>query len=150
MALCSRCQQRLATRQITNLGGQVVRLCDQCTSVTGDFAGFQLVPYSTLVPVLNEALARSATACPGCGSTLQRLAQSSHLGCGECYRHFRESLVATVRRLQGAACHVGRRPKRALPAPVQDLRDQLERAIAEQRYEDAAGLRDRLKELDES
>ena len=145
MALCSRCQQRLATRQITDLAGHVVRLCDQCSAETGSF---QLMPYTALVPVLSHEAAGSPSACPGFGYTLQRLSHSSHLGCAQCYRHFREPLRATVRRLHGSSCHFGRRPRRVLPTP-DDLRRQLEQAIDEQRFEDAAGLRDRLRKLDD-
>jgi len=142
MGLCHRCKQRLATRQVTDLAGHVVQLCDQCS--TGHF---QLVPYTVLMPVLSQEM----TACPGCGSTLQRLSASAHLGCPRCYRHFREPLRATLRRLHGSTCHFGRRPRPILPPPrLEELREQLERAIEEQRFEDAARLRDQLKDHDEA
>ncbi len=139
MGLCQRCQQRLATRQVTDLAGHAVQLCDQCSS-----GAFQLVPYTVLMPVVKQEM----EPCPGCRSTLQRLSQSSHLGCPQCYRHFREPLRATLRRLHGSTGHCGRRPRQQLPAArAEELRQQLAQAIEECRFEDAAQLRDLLQRL---
>ena len=60
-------------------------------------------------------------------------------------RFFREPLLSTIHRLQGATCHRGRRPGQEVPS--ERLQQELEAAVAEQRYEDAAKLRDRLRAL---
>jgi protein arginine kinase activator len=96
---------------------------------------------------MQPSLQLSLSCCRGCGCTWQQLNASSHLGCADCYRHFRPEIEKTVVRLHGHFQHNGRRPKRNPAADPAQLRQLLAQAVAEERYEEAAQLRDQLRKL---
>ncbi len=104
-------------------------------------------------------------ACPACGLLFRQFRETGRLGCEACYETFAARLAPLIARAhEGATHHVGRGPCRggelppALPAPprappaellrrVNELRAQLEAAIACEQYERAATLRDQLRRL---
>jgi protein-arginine kinase activator protein McsA len=138
---CQRCNHRPATRTLIDAVGIPHTLCEQCAP-----------PQKMLLPVLMLPNHAVQQACPSCGTTLQQLRQSSLLGCGECYRFFRAPLLQTLGQLHGAVVHRGCRPGSVDPGELQpgrreSLQRALKEAIAEERYEDAAVARDRLREL---
>jgi len=85
--------------------------------------------------------------CPGCGMTGNELRQESLFGCPACYDAFRDSLDPLFRRIHGAVMHRGRVPggRAADPVDVDRLRRDLCDAIAQEDFERAARLRDRLR-----
>jgi protein arginine kinase activator len=159
---CQRCQQRAATRRYFDTMGNEVDLCEACAaepeghSGRGAFSGFA-VSQKMLLPVLITPMHPVQQACPSCGTTLKDLRQSSLLGCADCYRFFREPLLGTLRQLHGAVTHQGRGPCAAPRQPGQlrpsledqlkGLRDTLERAVVDERYEDAAKARDQIRAI---
>lgn len=94
----------------------------------------------------------SETICPGCRLTLGAFKMRGRVGCPRCYDTFRAHLVPLLERVHDATAHRGRfpgRPARTAPDPVDltELREQLQTAIEEERYELAARLRDKLRKL---
>ncbi len=101
--------------------------------------------------------------CAGCGLQLEEFRRKGRLGCPQCYAAFAAHLGEVFERVHGARQHVGRLPgtDAAVPeAPADsvalareqrlvDLRRKLEIAIREEAYENAARLRDELKQLEE-
>ncbi|HED52924.1 MAG TPA: hypothetical protein ENJ00_01815 [Phycisphaerales bacterium] len=108
--------------------------------------------------------------CPTCGLTLANFRETGRLGCSACYKHFEDQIGPLIARSQeGATHHVGKLPRRALSAAssgagerslvdvlgraeerarkLTELRDQLQAALAGERYEQAAMLRDQIDEL---
>ena len=105
--------------------------------------------------------AASATAehCPACDATLADFQASGRLGCPTCWETFERPLRDLLRRVHGATRHVGEIPPTATGVPgvstVAQQRDRLKAAlaaaIAAERFEEAAEVRDRLHALgDES
>ena len=156
MVACQRCQQNLASRTVYDSKGQQIFLCESCAQQNeGTFV------HKMLLPVLMGSVQLAATACPSCGTTLQHLHQSSLLGCSDCYRHFRDPLLSTILRMQGAVQHKPRpipEPTGELPAPpagaltgtqappsIEEMQRQLETAVGQERYEEAARLRDLIR-----
>jgi protein arginine kinase activator len=93
-------------------------------------------------------------ACPQCGMTLLEFRQRGRLGCPKDYEIFAPHLRELFERIHGATKHVGRAP--GLDAAALELvrrrgeiQRQLENAIRDEAYEQAARLRDELKGLDE-
>lgn len=142
---------RPATRQWVDDIGQMHPLCEACAAQVQVFGSLQKM----LLPALMQQGLPVLQRCPVCHFTWQDLNQLSHLGCAECYRHFRGAIESSLMRLHGQTVHGGRRP----PAPSASaeseppcsdlLRQKLEQAVAEERYEDAALLRDQLRGLQE-
>lgn len=74
-----------------------------------------------------------------CGTELRTLMETGRPGCSNCYTHFRDFMRALV---QGENCHVGKRPK-----DINVLKREMDLAVKEERYEDAAKLRDQIRSL---
>jgi len=115
---------------------------------TSLFNGF---PFSQVMSGL-ERTGAGGRRCPKCGSTLEEIVESGRIGCAECYQTFRNELMPTIENIHGKASHVGKRPrahKRELPEKtlLQQLQEQLQKAVREEKFEDAAALRDKIREL---
>lgn len=165
MTLCSYCQEREGIIKLTQIvGGQVetVQLCAQCAAEKGiqTPAAMEDTPIGGLLAALSlEAEVAAAdpasesVVCPGCGASLQDFRETGRLGCGRCYDTFGEPLRELLRRLHGSAHHTGKaylapgaaaRPTE--PESTERIRERLKRAIEQEQFEQAAELRDRLKE----
>lgn len=144
MPSCERCDQSPSTHavRVTHAGGeQTLHLCPRC------FSEMQLEPPQLVVglmPVRPGPL--QAHACPACGTSLGDLQQSPILGCAHCYAHFRPLLRVQLRKVHGSSQHVGK-PFRGAARPESDLLAQIDHAVRERRFEDAARLQGRLDAL---
>lgn len=105
--------------------------------------------------------------CDYCGFPGSQLVEKKILGCPRCYATFAELLEPVLKRLHRSANHSGKAPMSQLVAVTlspmaenpkaipegngqgsvskDDLEIQLRLAITEERYEEAAALRDRLR-----
>lgn len=91
--------------------------------------------------------------CPKCGFSYQRFLKEGKLGCAMCYETFRHELPPIFSRLQAASTHIGKMPVDinntiALKKKIKELRTEMQVAIVEERFEDAAKLRDEVKEIE--
>jgi len=97
----------------------------------------------------------SGVVCPDCGMTLLEFRQRGRLGCPKDYQVFAPHLRELFERIHGATKHVGRVPGldgvalQRMQRRTQ-LQKDLESAIREEAYEQAAQLRDELKTLETS
>ena len=95
---------------------------------------------------------RDQTFCGVCGTTLSDLKESGMVGCPNCYRVFAEHLEATIRREAQPVEHLGKVPLRGpesdtLRHEMMRLERMLRELVEHERFEEAAGVRDRLAEL---
>jgi protein arginine kinase activator len=96
--------------------------------------------------------ARAEMFCGVCGTTLTDLKESGLVGCADCYRVFADHLEATVRREAEPIEHLGKMPLRGpetdtLRHEMMRLERMLRELVADERFEEAAGVRDRLAQL---
>jgi protein arginine kinase activator len=96
-----------------------------------------------------DALARLT--CPACGIKYMEFKAEGRLGCPHDYAVFRDALVPLLERIHRATRHNGKVPpnatrQAALQAELRDLRQRLRRAVESEAYEEAARLRDRIKQ----
>ncbi len=99
-----------------------------------------------------SAAAQEETFCGVCGTTLSDLKESGMVGCANCYRVFADHLEVTVRREAEPVEHLGKIPLRgpendSLRHEMMRLERMLRELVAHERFEEAAGVRDRLAEL---
>jgi len=168
--LCDACGERPATvhyKRIVNGKTTELHLCEECAREQGDFGfTFEVEPKFSINQLLAGLLsgslpqggttraARSVARCDACGLSYQEFAKSGKLGCDHCYEKFGPQLQPLFRRLHGHAAHTGKVPGRlgsraAVRRDVGELRQELEQAVAEERYERAAELRDQILELEQ-
>lgn len=164
---CDFCDQK-ATVFLTQLvEGQMkkVCLCDDCAKERGvtDPTGFSLA--DLLLGGLPGTAPKAATTppvvvgshgkqCGNCGFTLEDLRRVRRFGCSECYTVFSDEVSQMVRGMHKGNTHVGKVPEGLMAMQVrhqriEELRNKLDQAIASESYEEAAGIRDEIRSLDE-
>ena len=99
-----------------------------------------------------QAHKQASLRCPDCGMTLAEFRNKGRLGSAKDYEIFWEHLVPLLHRVHNSAEHKGRLPGQDEHAAkrkrhLTELRSQLEAAIREEAYEDAAQLRDEIEAL---
>ena len=97
----------------------------------------------------SDELARLA--CPTCGIRYMEFRARGRLGCPHDYAVFRAGLEPLLQRIHRSARHVGKAPRHGGAPPerhaeIVELRRQLNAAVAAEAYEEAARLRDLLRE----
>ena len=74
-------------------------------------------------------------------------------GCGDCYRTFRDEVGQMIRGMHKGGTHCGKVPDGLMEIHqrnmrLEDLRSRLESAVKAENYEEAAGLRDEIRQLE--
>ncbi len=155
--LCEECGQNPATVVITVLvnGDTATRhLCKGCVSKIqnsiqqGDIQSF----LSSLMSSISQEEKAPALTCSRCHLTYGEFQKTGKLGCAHCYEDFRDQLKPLLLRIHGRSQHAGRMP--VLNAQVQEkkkmiasLRNRMDQAVAAENFEEAAVLRDQLRQL---
>ena len=159
---CNVCGTNEATIHLTEIVNEQmieIHLCEGCAQEKGtEFKAHFNV--SDLLTGLND-LAQEMTGpgkmvikCPNCGLTYEEFGRTGRLGCAECYEAFSKLLMPLIKRVQHTTQHIGKRPSR-LSAPVRlnhdlrELQNRLEKSIEHEEFEEAARLRDQIKQLEE-
>jgi protein arginine kinase activator len=157
--LCDVCKCNDATVFLTQiLEGkmQKVNLCDACSKEKGvqDPTGFALADLLLGIGAAEEIEKGAPTQkCLVCGYTQADFKKTGRLGCSTCYTTFAEGLNTLLKAMHKGTEHVGKLPQRAqrtleLSDRMRLLTESLEKAVAEEKYEAAASLRDQIKQLE--
>ncbi|MEM6886014.1 MAG: UvrB/UvrC motif-containing protein [Verrucomicrobiota bacterium] len=85
--------------------------------------------------------------CPVCGFTGENLRKVGRLGCPDCFEHFNEMLTDVLADCQKYTQHSGKVPKSMVKVKVRYMQKALNEAVKEERFEDAAQIRDQLKTM---
>lgn len=158
MAESHKCQicGKPATVHLTQIVGNKVHkidLCEDCAKAKGitDPEGF------SMGEVLGGAEAHQhapseALVCPSCGFTPKDFKKMGLFGCPDCYESFAPILTPMLRTMHRDVTHRGKVPVRSLErmslrTRLASLQSQLDDAVKEERFEDAARLRDELASL---
>jgi protein arginine kinase activator len=97
---------------------------------------------------LSERLSRLT--CPTCGLKYMEFRKHGRLGCPADYAAFRAGLEPILQRVHRSIRHVGKVPRRRRPdgteSELLDLRQRLRQAVKEEAFEEAAKIRDLIRE----
>lgn len=173
--LCQSCKKNEATvllKLAVNNKVTEMHLCGNCAphASGGSFGGFDLEPLDLsgmtggVGGYFKEFLPREKRAlhCRSCGLAYHKFKETGLLGCPGCYDSFGPQLTALLTRMHGDCRHTGksRIPSAAgQPAPssarasalsLARLRQALKKAVENEDFETAAGLRDRIMRLEGS
>lgn len=164
---CQHCNYNEATTHIKkNVNGNVteMHLCSDCAKELGVMEEFSPESFfndtffgnflGAGVPAMN--ILSGIDHCEYCGSTFNDIVKSGRVGCANCYSKFEDRLQPTITKMHGNAKHIGKNvtyteEKEAEPeiSELDKLKNDLKLAIKEQRFEDAAVLRDKINEINE-
>jgi protein arginine kinase activator len=109
----------------------------------------------TPVPVVDPSIQ-----CPYCGYQLSTFRQNGRLGCTRCYEAFAGFLQPFVASIHGNVHHTEEAPEKPATVPlspqtgddsteVSALREKLKMAVQNEKFEDAAAIRDQIQKLKE-
>ena len=88
------------------------------------------------------------TRCPKCGITRAEYRKEGRLGCPACYRAFAGELEPAILDMHRGSVHVGKVPGAVVRnREAAHLEAKLRHAVAEQRFEEASDLRERIRRL---
>ena len=92
--------------------------------------------------------------CPNCGIAFKEFRAQGRLGCPHDYVVFEDELLPLLENIHGETTHVGKIPKRSpqssqIQFKLIKLRNELRSSVEEERYEDAARIRDSIRQLEE-
>lgn len=159
--LCQSCKQANATVHLTDIqpdGDPVERhLCENCAAQEG----VTMKPHEPIDQMLEKFVKIGAgmqqaakRQCPKCGVSFGEFRAQGLLGCPHDYTIFRELLMPLLERAHdGGTRHVGKRPGATgevdeRRTKLRRVKRELEEAVKDERYEDAARLRDELSRLE--
>jgi protein arginine kinase activator len=157
--LCIICKEKEATVHLTQIAGdkvQKVDLCEDCAKQKGvnDPAGFSLADLLLglgAAQEIEQSTGGATLKCPKCGYTQADFKKSGRLGCAECYVTFAEGLDGLLKTMHKGTQHTGKVPRalrqsRDLTDRLKLLQKKLAKAIEEENFEQAAQLRDEIKQ----
>ena len=157
--LCSICKEKEAKVHLTNISGdkmQKVDLCEECAKRKGmnDPTAFSLADQLFGLGAALESEQAGAgigLKCPACGFTQADFKKAGRLGCPECYKTFAEPLEGLLKTMHKGTRHVGKVPEslrqnRDLSDRLKLLQKKLGKAIEQEDFEEAAILRDEIKQ----
>lgn len=90
--------------------------------------------------------------CSHCGTGFAWIIQNGKFGCDHCYEEFRDSVDKILLQTQGSNEHKGRIPQRfegirTIQLEIKEKEEELNELVFEERYEEAAAIRDELRGL---
>ncbi len=157
--LCDICKKAEATVHLTQIvDGKMLKvdLCESCAKEKGvqEAAGFSLANLLVELGAGEESRVESpGVQCPVCGFTQADFKKTGRLGCSACWETFEPALASLLKAMHKGDHHVGKVPVKAehtlaLNGKMQELAEQLEKAVREEKYEDAAQIRDQIREME--
>jgi protein arginine kinase activator len=142
--------------EVVNLKRREMHLCERCARERNLLpeAPAPQINLKALMSLLMPPLAAPAgvpqaiePSCPQCGLTYGAFKAEGRFGCSHDYDAFRPVLEPLLERVHRAVTHTGKLPVNACRlARIEDLRTQMKAAVAIEDYEQAARLRDLIRQ----
>ena len=155
---CQFCSNK-ATVHLTEVVNSVKKethLCQACAEAQELIKQQELNLPAILHSLIGQHLGPQSTelaqmVCPACGIGYVEFRAQGRLGCPHDYEVFRCGLAPLLTRIHRATRHVGKFPRHRGPSAdrvveLVGLRRQLQSAVAAEAYEEAARLRDLLRQ----
>jgi protein arginine kinase activator len=152
------CKKNAAQVYLTQIEGDKMKkvdVCEECAKHKGlnDSAGFAIADLLLGLGASHEMAEASGglgIKCPACGFTDADFKKAGRLGCSQCYPSFAEGLEALLKTMHKGTKHVGKTPhsfkqSRDLTDRLKNLQKKLDKAVSEEDFEQAAGLRDEIR-----
>lgn len=159
--LCDICGVNEASVHLTEIIDEQtteLHLCEQCAKEKGasmehHFGLADLLAGLAAFGTELEGPPVVKTRCANCGMGYDDFMKMGRLGCYECYGAFRKNLEPLLKKIHGSVQHIGKSPIK-LEKPFKDktelalLKERLQKAIQLENFEEAAKLRDKIRDLE--
>ena len=160
---CCVCKEKPATVHLTQIVGEKMQkldMCEECAKAKGvndptSFAMADLMLGLGASQELDPSAIGAELKCARCGFSQADFKKSGRLGCPECYQVFAEGLEGLLKTMHKGTRHTGKSPEalrqsRDNAERLKTLQKKLAKAVASEDFEQAAKVRDELKQLDEA
>lgn len=161
--MCEDCGKKPSTfhmTEIINGKSKEINLCEDCASKNEEFAFNPSFTIQNLLAGLLDIPSEKEIktdkiddiTCESCGTTYEEFKRKGKFGCSKCYDSFRVQLEPLLKKIHGHDTHVGKIPKRTggkikIKKDISSLKSNLQAAIVNEEFEEAAVLRDEIKKL---
>ena len=153
---CEKCNGKNATvhyTEIINNKMVKINLCEKCAKkkgidVSSKFSISELL--SGLTEKKETEQIQSDRICPSCGLSYKNFQDEGRFRCDQCYETFAELLDSLFEAIHRSTHHVGKIPLRWSKKEnehVDTLEKRLTKAIQDEDFEKACGLRDKIRGL---
>lgn len=155
---CSHCNKKATIHfsQIVNNKVYKLDMCEECPlkKEVIDPGNFSISEIFDPQPKTAKIVADNSS-CPSCGFTYKDFEKRGRLGCPDCFNHFTGAVDVIVKDMHYGVEHNGKAPEIALKRvgltkEITQVRNDLDAAITNEDFEQAAILRDKIVELEES
>lgn len=167
--LCQDCGQKQATfhfKKVLNGEKTEYHICETCAREKGELIsgasnGFSIHNLLSGLLEFDPSLSsqnaihpnRESVRCEQCGLSYTQFRKIGRFGCSACYDHFGDRLNPLLKRVHGNTVHSGKVPKRSgrliqQKREISMLKKQLLLTIEREEFEQAAKLRDKIRELE--
>ncbi len=160
---CQKCNKNDATTHITKVINGIkteMYLCSSCAGESADIFSFEpnidhefdsFFGSFWNTPAVSKTLYEESV-CKMCGTARSQFLKTGKPGCSNCYAVFEEFLSRPLKQIHGSTRHTGKTPSKLKDAfktedKITALKSQLDAAVAQQNFEEAARLRDEIKSL---
>jgi len=174
--ICDICGKKKATVHLTEIVDEQMsemHLCEECArqkssqmeqqfGIADLLAGLADTPKSASLKDNDK----SPLQCARCHLPYEDFRKFGRLGCGECYTSFKDHLSGLLRKIHGSNKYLGKIPPAfkekltassgeaptaasALADGLEDLKQQLQSAIAAEDFERAAIIRDKIRNMEQ-
>ena len=175
---CQNCGKNDVTfryTQVINGVKKEMNLCDKCAKELGfkDINFNMPINFSSFLTdffndyndnLLPSFIGSNVSQCKACNTTFDDFINSGEFGCSNCYDLFEDRISPILKNLQGANKHIGRGYREVTKKSeeektnkkqvkkeeneVEKLQKDLQKAIKDERYEEAAKIRDEIKKIE--
>lgn len=155
--LCQKCQKNNANVKIVkNYNGNVEEfyLCSACAAKEDLKFKENMYSSSLFDNLFNifTPLGTNELMCTNCKTTYSEFKKKGKFGCTECFNAFENYLEPLFKNIHGSITHSGKLPKRSaepirMRRKADELKEKLNQAIKEENFEEAARIRDELREI---
>lgn len=160
MAKCQKCP-KAATLHITEVSNyeieEELHLCEECAQKLQHTPATASLPKALLSPdaEAEDPGQGGQQVCATCGIKFVEFRNSGRLGCPHDYEAFRTELVPLLENIHGETRHRGKVPRRLpqskqVQSELMQLRTKLNQAVSREAYEEAARIRDRIRQIEET
>lgn len=159
--LCDLCNKNDASVHLTEIVNSQItelHLCQECARKKAGDIQKQLSMADFLSGMVGAGEFPKAgvvkIVCPGCALSYEEFKKKGRLGCSQCYTAFKQQLLPLLKKIHGSTQHMGKVPHThgegiAEGRKIKELKDRLARAIQLEEYEEAARIRDLIKEAEQ-
>lgn len=174
--ICDFCKKNKATIHLIRVQNDNVEKVNICAECAEDFTFFSEDDfYKDLTKILYKIFKadegqpngirelknlknleiRKNRSCSFCGMDLKNIKKLGKMGCPNCYREFKNILLPIIKAIHKNIEHRGKIPENTtgqikLEKSIRDLRNRLKREIFIENFEEAARIRDEIRQLEKN